>query len=110
MQFHHPRVFTQGVESLVPEFGPRRFINGLVSPPAIFLRSGTAFARNSDSLVSPPAVYRIAGGEMWHKTSQKRRGPTYGTRHPSQNHRGRYIAQDPSADVAKLDEIIEFIP
>ena len=55
---------------------PRRFLYGLVSPPAIFLCSSATFARNSDGLVSPPAVF------------QNRRGPNSGTRH-LKNRRGR---------------------
>ena len=71
----------QGVEGLVPKFGPRRFFRCLVSPPAISKMSCVApgdfsvfwftFASSSDC----PVPY------MAPRDSENRRGPKNGTRH-----------------------------
>ena len=65
----------QGVESLVPKFGPRRFFRCLVSPPAISQMSCVAPGDFSVFWVHicirqrlpcvPPAILKTARGRIW---------------------------------------------
>ena len=75
------RQVMQGVESLVPKFGPRRFFRCLVSPPAISQMSCAA-----------PGDFSL----FWDHICIKQRMPCAIFRPPaiSENRRGRKMAQN----------------